>query len=31
MLLWAALGFALALIAVARRRVVNAAQLLPAE
>ncbi|WP_431247170.1 YhgE/Pip family protein [Leifsonia xyli] len=31
LLLWAALGFALALIAVARRRVVNAAQLLPAE
>lgn len=31
LLLWAAFGFALALIAVARRRVVNAAQLLPAE
>ncbi|MGH1548352.1 hypothetical protein ACRAWB_03895 [Leifsonia poae] len=31
LLLWAALGFALALIAVARRRVINAAQLLPAE
>ncbi|MFP3464942.1 YhgE/Pip family protein [Leifsonia sp. SIMBA_070] len=31
LLLWAAFGFALALIAVARRRVINAAQLLPAE
>ncbi|TDQ03379.1 MULTISPECIES: YhgE/Pip family protein [unclassified Leifsonia] len=31
LLLWAAFGFALALIAVARRRVVRAAQLLPAE
>lgn len=31
LLLWAALGFALALIAVARRRVIRAAQLLPAE
>ncbi|MDR6970129.1 YhgE/Pip domain-containing protein [Leifsonia shinshuensis] len=31
LLLWAAFGFAVALIAVARRRVVNAAQLLPAE
>ncbi|MGO4594236.1 YhgE/Pip family protein [Leifsonia sp. 2TAF2] len=31
LLLWAAFGFALALIAVARRRVVNAARLLPAE
>jgi putative membrane protein len=31
LLLWAALGFALALVAVARRRVVRAAQLLPAE
>jgi len=31
LLLWAALGFALALFAVARRRVINAAQLLPAE
>lgn len=31
LLLWAASGFALALIAVARRRVVRAAQLLPAE
>ncbi|MGO4536075.1 YhgE/Pip family protein [Leifsonia sp. 2MCAF36] len=31
LLLWAAFGFALALIAVARRRVIAAAQLLPAE
>lgn len=31
LLLWAAFGFALALIAVARRRVINAAQLLPAD
>jgi len=31
LLLWAAFGFALALIAVARRRVIRAAQLLPAE
>ncbi|MDN4614905.1 YhgE/Pip domain-containing protein [Leifsonia sp. F6_8S_P_1B] len=31
LLLWAALGFALALLAIARRRIVTAAQLLPAE
>jgi putative membrane protein len=31
LLLWTALGFALALLAIARRRIVTAAQLLPAE
>jgi putative membrane protein len=31
LLLWAVLGFLLALVAVARRRIVRVAQLLPAE
>ena len=31
LLLWAALGFGLALLGIARRQVVSAAQLLPAE